>query len=238
MKNLVIVGTCHDETTNYTAKDLVTILEKINPSIIFEELPEEWNVDNVLRASKITGLENKAFIEYSNRYPGCSIIQYDIKNRNKILKENMYFENEKKLNRELEKYLCENRFSKEDKVAYQKMIGLYILRDKYLSRDYPRVINSEISDRFIEYLDKIANRFYGKVVDTYSDLKDYKGNVEFEKSFWLERNKVMVENIMRHLGEREDAITAVITCGYEHRGILKKLLGKYEEVLVREYWEE
>lgn len=43
MKHLTIIGTSHEEKSQTTVDDLVAAIGKINPDVIFEEVPVDIN---------------------------------------------------------------------------------------------------------------------------------------------------------------------------------------------------
>ncbi len=238
MKTIVILGTCHKETKNYKAVHIVDIMEKLNPSIIFEELPEEWKVDLEFRKKNITGVESKAIITYIQRHPECEVIQYDIQNRNRTLKEENYFEMQKQFNVALEKLYKEEIPNSEDRLRFKHLYDIYKMRDKSLSNDHVRIINSTISDSLIRYKEKLAYSFYRDIVRKYEKLHAFKEHVHFIDHFWKIRNEAMVENVVKSLKDKNDDIRSILLCGYEHREILKRLFNKHKnDIEVKEYWE-
>lgn len=238
MNAVVIIGTCHEETTQYTKNDLVAIIEKIKPDILFEELPEDWIIDRELREKKITGVESNAIKDYIDKYPKCRIILYDIENRNKIYREMKADENERAFNDALELLYKNERLSLEDTLLYEKLNEVITIRDNYLCNEYPRVINSETSDRVIEYKDKLIYEYYKKIVVSYQELIQYKEFIEFQEEFWNKRNETMAWNIVKTLKKEKAGVKSIILCGFEHRSILKKIFKKYaEEVTIKEYWD-
>jgi len=238
MNDVMLLGTCHEETPHYTQKSLVEIIGKHKPDIIFFELPEDWVVDEELFGGKVSGIEGNSIKEYTEKYPDCRIVLYDIKNRNKIYREMKADENERAFNDALELLYKNERLSLEDTLLYEKLNEVFTIRDNYLCNEYPRVINSEISDRLIEYKEKLIYEYYKKVVVSYQELIQYKDFIEFQEEFWNTRNEAMAWNIVKTLMEEKDGIKAIIICGFEHRSILKKIFKKYaEEVTIKEYWD-
>jgi hypothetical protein len=238
MKTVVILGTCHEENKNYKAEHIVDIMERLQPSIIFEELPEEWKVDLEFRKKNITGIESKAIIKYVKRHPECEVIQYDIQYRNRTLKEENYFEKQKQLNAALEKIYKEETLTSEDRLRFDQLYDIYKMRDKSLSNDHIRIINSNISDSLIRYKEKLAYRFYRIIVRKYKELHAFKEFVHFIDHFWKIRNEVMVENVVKALRDKNENIQSILLCGYEHREILKRLFNKHKnDIEVKEYWE-
>ena len=238
MKTIVILGTCHEETKNYKAEHIVDIMERLQPSIIFEELPEEWKVDLEFRKKNITGVESKAIITYIQRHPECKVIQYDIQYRNRTLKEKNYFEMQKQFNAALEKLYKEEIPTSEDRLRFKHLYDIYKMRDKSLSNDHVRIINSTISDSLIRYKEKLAYSFYRDIVRKYEELHAFKEYVHFIDHFWKIRNEAMVENVINALKDKNDDIRSILLCGYEHREILKRLFNKHKNnIEVKEYWE-
>ncbi len=213
-------------------------MEKLKPSIIFEELPEEWKVDLKFRRKNITGTESKAIAAYMKKHPECKVIQYDIMYRNKTLKEKNYFESQKRFNAALEKLYKAKKLDSEDRLRFEHLYDIYNMRDKHLSNEYARIINSNISDGLIRYKEKLAYSFYRDIVKKYEELRTFKEHIHFIDHFWRIRNEAMVENVLKSLENNNEDMLAILLCGYEHREVLKRLFKKHKnKIELKEYWE-
>ena len=239
MHTVVVIGTCHKETPHYTVKALMEILESVHPSLILEELPEDWIVDNKWRQmTSGTGLEEKALIKYRTKHPECRIIPYDIKGRNNSLHKHDLFTKWELFFKALEKARKEEKLSTEDLILYHQVMDTYKLRDKGFTNDYPRVINSDSCDRFLAYKNRVTTKYYKKVVEEYEELKPFKAHILFDERFWRARTKAMEENILKILRKENRNTRAIVLFGYEHRNDLIPRLKKHQgEIVVKEYWE-
>ena len=239
MHTVVVVGTCHEETKHYSTKALVEIIEAIRPSLILEELPEDWVVDNKWRKTTPGGgLEDTALIKYSTKHPECRIIPYDIKGRNDVLYKHEHKKNWKLFFTAIENLRKENKLSVEDLLLYKQTMDAYTLRDKGFYSDYPRVINSASCDYLMMYKNKVTMRYYKKIIEEYEELKPYKAHILFDERFWKVRTNAMDENILKILRNEKKNVRALVLCGFEHRNdLIPKLKKHQDEIVVKEYWE-
>jgi len=227
VKRIVIIGTIHQSTKNYSALDLFKILEKIQPDIIFEELPPELAEDqtkiNIPFGKWCEFQERAANHWYFNKY-NIPIIPVDLPNRNQLYNESGTKElylfwsqllNDKRLNLEekinLEEYfsvleeqrmMCENKTAKE--INSPKMDSLVAIKRNFLRGLGPTLIDKYSYDQKMkEYLEKL--------------------------NIWTEsREEHMTQEMIKYMKKYKNGVFPV---GADHRpGLIEKLKQHSEEI--------
>lgn len=234
---IIIIGTVHNPTPNFTAEKLNEILKKVNPDLILAELDSSFFDDrfNLLEQYRNASMETGVISAYRAKF-SLNLRPYDIEGRNKFYQEQNYFSTELNLYRTLNKLYKSGRLLPEAKLYYEAQIAMAAIRDACLSQT-PEIINSTVCDVAVE-----KKQFYGfkgmkKIIAQTADLKEFEQFSELADNFWIKRNDAMVENIINRITELKPE-RAVVLCGFEHRYYLrKKLIGRSNEenFIIREY---
>lgn len=208
MSNLIIIGTIHQSTKNYSAIDLFNAIEEIKPDVIFEELPFELHVDpkdkTIPFGEELEGQEGSAIKWYFDKY-SVPAIPVDLPNRNELYKKNISQEgliNNFNLLKEFKEYF--------EIIESQKELSLTgNIRD----------INSEKMDALVFRKRKLTNEFCIPFLDKKLPGENYMK--KYEKWF-NERETYMAKAIKKQM---ESFKKAVFPVGVEHRIGLQKRLG-------------
>ena len=87
----------------------------------------------------------------------------------------------------------------------------------------PEVFNSELFDLIIRIKRSVGNDISETIFKKYAGYESFADDCKFFREQWLERNKIMAENIKKNAKEYPCKRLVVITDG-EHRYILRDLL--------------
>jgi hypothetical protein len=243
---VVIIGTIHEkhyENQAYSPDVLKEIILSLKPDAILNELPLSLVEPNgrpveSIRKKDRWGPETWVSDTVATQL-GIRQIPFDRPDRQENFEKTNYFEKEKQMFELIDKW--QQQIQKDDPNSIDlKTISLseyaYKVRDEMLVNFGPKEYNSEPFDLII----KMKHLITGDIAETiYRKYPGYEGLADICKFFrdqWLERNKIMAENIKKAAKEYPGKRLVVIT-GAEHRYILRDLLKDVNSIDLKEYWE-
>lgn len=243
---VVIIGTIHDkhyQNPAYSSDVLREIILSLKPDAILNELPLSL-VDSSgrplekFRKKDRWGPETWAADTVATQL-GIRQIPFDRPDRQENFKKTNYFEREKK-SKELENK-WEQQIQKEDPNSVDlKILSLagyaYNARDEMNMNFGPKEINSEVFDLIIRIKNSLTEDIAETIYKKYPGYEGLADDCKFFRDQWLERNKIMAENIKKAAKEYPGKRLVVIT-GAEHRYILRDLLKDVNSIDLKEYWE-
>jgi hypothetical protein len=246
---VVIVGTIHSshlENPNYTPDMLKEIISSLKPDVILNELP--------LNQVESDGRPLKGFRKKDNpsgpecwaadtvaTQLGIKQIPFDISNRYQFLMETKYFEIQERVDKLYEEW-CEDL---EENGSDSDTLATNIMRlwsNCYQSEAFlfynsgPKLINSDAHDSIIRNKTLIWYEVMPIILEKYPSYKSLLEDYKSQKSSWLERNKIMADNIVNAAKQYSGKRVVVVT-GATHRYILRDLLEKQNFIDLKEYWE-
>jgi hypothetical protein len=237
---IIIVGTVHRATENYSGDTLFSLLEKLHPDVILRKHPVSWSVDTFLEEAKkfkSTGLETVALIKYLEKNSSVLLRNYDIADRNKFYKEIDYFEKQKKLFRELKELDDSNKLEGLEEVLFERF-NMFFRIIKAIAEENIRVMNSASTDTVLSLKEKYLMNDILKLTEIVPELNKFSNYVTVSKNFWNRRNRKMAEHIIEYSKDFQGKRLVVLT-GFEHRYILRKQLFESEDTnfALKEYSE-
>ncbi len=243
---VVIIGTIHEkhyENPAYSPDVLREIILSLKPDAILNELPLSLVEPNgrpveSMRKKDRWGPETWAADTVATQL-GIRQIPFDRPDRDENYKKTNYLEREKK-SKELANKL-EQQIQKEDPNSVDLKIGslagyAYKARDEMVNNFGPKELNSEPFDLIIRIKTSIVEDIAETIYRKYPGYEGLADDCKFFRDQWLERNKIMAENIKKAAGEYPGKRLVVIT-GAEHRCILRDLLKDVNSIDLKEYWE-
>ncbi len=245
---VVIIGTIHSahyENPNYSPEKLKEIILSLKPDVILNELPLSLVDSNGRPIEKIRGESNPGGPESwaadtVAQQLGIKQIPYDRPDRNEFYRKTNHFKRQRKYSKVLSKWFG-GLYTKEPNsidIKAVMLIGEAIkaqgaLRGQNLIT--PKIINSQLYDCIIR-AKQSAGDIIPQILKKYSAPQSMIDESIFLRDVWLERNKMMVNNILKASKEYKGKRLVVIT-GSEHRYILRDLLKDRPNIILNEYWE-
>ncbi|MFA5032405.1 MAG: hypothetical protein WC614_05235 [bacterium] len=236
---IIVIGTIHSPTLNYSAEALLDILKKVNPQVILYEcdssaFPDSFQLLGFWRK----GQEGMAVVEFQSVSPGCVLRPYDIEGRDKFYKKHNYFKLEKDVLEKINQAYNDGKTNGNVQLYYGLSAVLMDIKGSF-SQESPRVINSGAYDYLVSSEKHYVNEGFKTIIDSIPELHQYKDFWKLDCDFWIKRNDTMVNNII-HFSKEFSGKRIVVMCGCEHRYYL---VGKLKEkqkdnnFALREYWE-
>jgi hypothetical protein len=234
---VIVIGTLHKATSNFTEVDLVRVLKRVTPAAILFEVDSSF-FDREGRLH-LTGdsLEGDA-VKTFQRTSHVAVLPYDIERRNQIYAAFHYFEIEKQFFETINKLYREDRFGPEAKVLYQQVMSDLRVRDVF-GRGRLELFNSVNCDSAVERKQERYTSNTKRIIDLTPDLDQFAEYAQFYSEFWELRNNTMVRNVLHHAKEFPGK-RVVVLCGFEHRYYLVRHLKAAEAtsgIYLREFWE-
>ncbi len=235
---IVVVGTVHNMTDNFTVQELYDIIERINPDLILVELDSSFFTPLMSIKPEFVriSLENQAVAEYQKAH-GIPIRPYDIEGRNKIYQDHNYFNLQQDLSKALNQALEDSLLRGESAMLLEAIVRFDAIGRSFGSES-PKVFNSNSCDCAMESKQFYAGDGMLKIVTSVPELKRYVGHATFKRDFWITRNETMVANILSW-AKLLHPKTILVACGFEHRYYLRNSLKAHrpsEALILREYW--
>jgi len=148
--DVVVIGTVHSQTANFTVETLIQVLDRVKPYLILFEADSSF-VDESLRLKehyrKMT-LEASAVTAFQAKTK-VPLRPYDIEGRNKFYQETNYFQLQRDLSQMLGRLNQSGQLTDEARCLLEVLIAFDSIRDA-LQQDKAEVINSPACDAVIE----------------------------------------------------------------------------------------
>jgi hypothetical protein len=235
---IVVVGTVHNKTDNFTVRTLCDIMERVKPDLILVELDSSFLTPSMsikpefLRIS----LENEAVAQYQKDH-GVPIRPYDIEGRNKIYQSHNYFKLQQDLSKALNQAFHDNLLTGESAIVLEA-IDRFDDIGRSFGSESARILNSNPCDVAMESKQFYAGDGMVRIVSSVPLLKQFEEFAVFRRDFWIQRNEAMVANIL-YWASLQHHRTILVLCGYEHRYYLRHGLKSHrgpDAFILREYW--
>ena len=234
---IVVVGTVHNKTDNFTVQGLYDIIERVKPDLILVELDSSFFTPlmSIKPESVRISLENETVAKYQEAH-GTPIRPYDIEGRNKIYQNHNYFNLQRDLSKALDQAVQDSLLRGENAMlleAIDRFDGI----GRSFGKESPKLINSNPCDVAMESKQYYAGDGMLKIVTSVAALRQFAEFAAFKRDFWIQRNDAMVANILRWAGLMHPK-TVLVVCGYEHRYYLRNGLKAHRgggPFILREY---
>jgi hypothetical protein len=164
MNKLVLIGTKHQEDGLINSNELLKIIDKINPTVVFEEIPPSFH-DLYYRSKERSNLESKAIINYlvHHTVKQIPVDYYNIPNS--------FFENTGKVHEIVER----RSYTYRDLIDHNKRMAAKN-GFKYLnSEDYER-IEYEINTEILDVVKLINDKRYSEYWNTWLEIEQIREN--------------------------------------------------------------
>ena len=241
---VIIIGTIHSahyKNPNYSPDKLKEIVLSLKPDAILNELPLSQVDPNgrPLYRNKKKNPEGWAADTVAQQL-GIKQIPFDRPDRQENFRKTEYFKRQKRDNKLANDWYEEIVKNNPDSIDLKIALLLWQNIDptlSYLSNNStPEMINSQAYDNLIRAKKSIWYDILPKILADYNGYETLSEDYKFSKDQWLERNKIMADNIIKAARQYPGKRLFVITGSY-HRYILRDLLKDNPNIDLKEYWE-
>lgn len=236
LTEVIVVGTVHQNSKEYTANDLFRILKTVHPDVILCERDSSFFTDDFKFNHLFGGLEETAICEYM-KTEQAMLRPYDIEGRNDFYRKHDTFNLEDKLFGQVRELAKTGKLNTNSQAIFNNMIECFKKRDAF-GKANPRRINSFDCDQALAEKWYTIDYGYSEIIRQTPDLQVYNDFHLENRSFELQRNNAMVTNIVSHIRAFQGKRILVV-CGFEHRHFLRIQLNFMQDssFSVKEYWE-
>jgi hypothetical protein len=246
LAEVILLGTIHgrhQQNPRYSPQVLRDLIVRLKPAVILVELPS-----TIEGKPTIVDRQIAAWLAQNENWSANAaaealqvpILPYDREGRNEFYKETKYFERQQQLSRRVESWLEDAEQHNSDPVETAIAGTLYDNAEQ--SQRYfdlnagPEIINSEGYDRNIRNKHLIYRNIVPQFAPRIPSLSSLAAEFTYFREEWQERNAIMADNIAREARKHPTQRIAVL-CGSEHRYILRDLLAKQSDILLKEFYE-
>lgn len=212
---IIVIGTTHVETADYSSIVLEKILGEIGPSVILYEVDSSFfDSDGRLKAQYRDGKEGKAVWQYHIN-TGVPIEPYEMEGRNQYYKKTNYFAKEAAFSKKLSTLIKQGQLTPKSAAQVTAVLASFELRD-ICSTTKPEYINSPVCDAIVRKKHYYMYEVLLNVAEENEGLHEFVDFLTEAAEFWKIRNDAMAANIIARTKNRPGQRIAVIT-GFEHR---------------------
>jgi hypothetical protein len=233
-----VIGEFHEENELINPDTVFQILEKIKPDLILIEMDssyftKDFTFDFDKDPDILSTNQNIASYRYQQSYK-IPLRPYEISGRNEFYRKENYFKKEREIFNQIYTFHSENKLSKASENYFEILISTLELYAK-VKYNSLKEVNSDLNQKFTELKYRTIYDLIISIPQDTEELNNWIPFAQLQKDFWVKRNEVMAENIVRYSKEFEDK-TIVVFMGFEHKYYIVNLL-KEQNVNLMEYWE-
>lgn len=233
---VIIIGTVHESTPNFSADTLIDVLKRVKPDLILLETDSSYfNSDFSLKEDvEYMSPETTAITEYL-KTNSVKLRPYDINGRDDFLDDNKRLNNQYGFFKDIESLNESGKFNKNALAVYLKIKNMMELADE-MSNETLTYINSEEGSRMIDTINYYTYEGLENLIEITPELSQYSSYWNEEYGYWKKRNNAMLDNILNFSKDYKGK-KILVMCGFAHKNfLLKELTGKSEEydIVVKE----
>lgn len=233
---IIVIGTTHAETADYSSLVLQQMLDRVRPSVILYEVDSSFfDSDGRLKAQYRDGQEGKAVWLY-HLNTGVPIEPYEMEGRNQYYEKTNYFAREAAFSEKLSALFERGQLTPKSTAQLTAVLASFDLRDT-CSNAKPEFINSPVCDAIVRKKHYYMYEVLRSVAEENEGLHEFTDFLTEAAAFWKIRNDAMAANIIAHAKNRLGQRIVVIT-GFEHRPeLLDRLHSQANDLgyLIREF---
>lgn len=236
LTEVIVVGTVHQNSNEYTSDDLLKIFKAVRPDVILCERDSSFFTADFKFNHLFGGLEETAICDYM-KTGQVMLRPYDIEGRNEFYRKHDTFSLEDKFYRQVRDLSKNGKLSLASQEIFNAMIECFKKRDTY-GKANPRRINSFECDQALAEKWYAIDFGYSEIIRQTPELQTYTEFHLQSRLFELQRNNAMVSNIASHIRTFQGKRILVV-CGFEHRHFLRIQLNFMQapSFSVKEYWD-
>lgn len=236
---IIIIGTVHEESDNFSKDTLLNIFNKIKPNLILVECDTSYMTSDFRIKEEFEYMfpETGAISDY-NINSSVKIRPYDLNGRD------LFLDNAERLSIQAEFFnelaLTKNigNLTAEAENLYNRIEEMILSADE-LSRSGLSFINSKEGSAIADTINYYTYNGLKKLIELTPELSKFKDYWDKEYSFFTKRNETMLENILKYQAQFKNK-RIIVLCGFAHKNYLKKNLSRLSDdngFEVKEYYE-
>jgi hypothetical protein len=219
MRKVVLIGTKHSEDDLVNSNELLKIIEKIAPDVIFEEIPPLL-FDLYYKTKERCNLESQTIIKYLSvhQIQHIPVDYYDIP---KLL-----FENTRKVNEIVERrsYTYRNLMDQNKILAARNGF-------KYLNSEEYEKIESDINSEITEVVKLVSNDQYTEYWNTWLDIEQIRERKMLENIYEYSSNNHYESGIfLIGAGHRKSIINKIKNDNSRKTDLIEWTYDKYNDL--------
>jgi hypothetical protein len=182
-------------------------------------------------------METLAITEYSKK-KAVELRPYDINNRDNFLNNYRRKRKERNFFNDISSLSRSGKLNNDATGILNRVLSMMSIAEEMANAKASYINNTEGSMK-IDTINYYTYEGLSRLIDFAPELNEYKSYWDEEYDYWLERNDVMLENILEHTKQFKGK-RIVVLCGFSHKNILKKsLIEKSPEagIEVKEYYD-
>ena len=236
---VIIIGTVHYETDNFTPDSLYNIFTKITPNVILLESDASYLTEDFKLRPGYEDIANetKAVTKYlMNSNP--LLRPYDLENRDQFLFSTNRRRTERAFFDDLSDLYDEGKLTP-DAIQLTDDLITNMSDAQSMTLSTPFNINRDENREIIEKINYYDFEAVSKIIEMTPALSSYGNYWKEVNDFWLMRNDAMIENIKNYVKDFSGS-RIVVLCGFAHKPYLLEglsSLSKNGDIVIKNYWE-
>jgi len=247
---IVVIGNIHQPVPNYNSDTIVSILNKIHPDFLLQEIDTSFFTPNFKFKEAPRENEGLASVKYITKNPGTQMRPFDFEGRNEYRKNTGSRPTDELAVKLLDSLYNKKSLTEKQSEIYQKYKDL-LEPLKVAASKSPEDFNNSENDKickerqYYQYTKlleimkqrpEFANHFYAK---PNKEKISYREGYELASKFWDLRNQQMVRNILK-IAEDNPGEKIVVLTGFMHRyyiiSELEKRIKKNKNIVIKEFY--
>ena len=233
-----IIGTVHENTDAFNSDTLLNILIEIKPDMILVECDSSYMTrDFQLKEDvKYAFLETYAITEYL-KVRSAVLRPYDISDRDGFLDNIIRKQTESDFFYDIVSMYGTGKFNTESANIYERYYSMIKLFAEDMTFSTASYINSPAGSSNIDTINYYTYEGLRQLIDITPELEKYKPYWKRECSYWENRNKSMIKNILGVI-EYYEGKRIVVLCGFAHKNILINGINKSKnkKIVLKDFW--
>lgn len=247
---IIVIGAIHQAVPNYNSDTIVTILNKIHPDFLLQELDSSYFTTDFHFKEKATENEGIASEKYILKNPKTQMRPFDFEGRNEYRKEIGSRPTDELAVKLLDSLYNKNLLTDAQSKIYKKYKDLLEPLKIAASKD-AKSFNNSSNDKIckerqyyqyaklleiIKQRSEFSTRFYTK---PNGEKISYEKGYALATEFWDLRNQTMAKNILKIANENFGKRVVVLT-GFMHRyyiiSELKRITKNDKNITIKEFY--
>jgi hypothetical protein len=248
---IIVIGNIHQPVPNYNSDTIITILNKIKPDFLLQEIDSSYFNSDFTFKDPPKENEGLASVKYILKNPKTQMRPFDFDRRNEYRKIHGFNPTEGLAIKLLDSLYKENKLSSRQAKIYKKYNDL-LEPLKIAASKNPKSFNNPLNDeickdrQYYQYhkllsimknKSEFSNSYYTKAN---GQKITYEKGFQLASEFWDLRNKTMAKNILSIAGDNPGKKIIVLT-GFMHRyyiiNELKKHKKKDKDIVIKEFYD-
>lgn len=248
---IIVIGNIHQPVPNYNSDTIITILNKIKPDFLLQEIDSSFFNSDFTFKSPPQENEGLASVKYILKNPKTQMRPFDFEGRNEYRKINGFNPTEGLAIKLIDSLYRKDKLTKRQAKIYKKYNDL-LEPLKVAALGAPKSFNNLTNDKICEERQyyqyhkllsimknraEFSNSYYTKAN---GQKISYVKGFQLASEFWDLRNKTMAKNIL-NIAEASRGKKIIVLTGFMHRyyiiNELKKHTKKDKNIELKEFYD-